>query len=660
MISCVAVLLAFGIPALFPADAREPALPAALVPEDSRPAAPFAYKPDASLRGINRESRYLTMRDGTKIAIDVWSAPGMRERRSPTLIHQTRYWRRTAIRFPFSLFRSPLDLQGPVGEFKRKMLAAGYVWVDVDTRGSGASFGSRPWDYSPDEVRDGGEIIDWIARQTWSNGRVASVGVSYPGSTAEFAIINRSPALGASVVISAPFDQYQDILAPGGIPLTFYMAEWGRLTGLLDRNKIPGASTLVNIASPGVAAVDGDMLGRRRAAAVREHRDNYAFQELLGLTFRDDLPIEAGHGASEGRLRAQAQSYAWLESRFGPDFRRRGIDLASAHAYLDDLKAAPGPVYTVAGWFDGTYANAAARRFRSRGHPGDRLLLGPWDHSYRNISPYSGGSVSGFDIIGEMAKFLDGTIGANRAPLADQARVHYYTMGAERWRAAPTWPPPSTPTRYPLAAGRRLDPAPPRSAEATEYRVDFEASTGRHSRYDTLLGRALSRPYPDRRDQASRLATFDGPPLADPVEVTGHPVADLWFTSTATDGAVFVYLEDVWPDGRVTYVTEGMLRALHRAEMSGGDGTWQPGPYRSFRRADARPIVPGEPFRMRFALLPTSYTFLPGHRIRISIAGADAAHFARIPADEGVSPILRILNGPDRPSFVELPVVATP
>ncbi|WP_298124505.1 CocE/NonD family hydrolase [Brevundimonas sp.] len=624
--------------------------------EDSRPAAPATYDTPEPARMV-RSSRYLTMRDGVRIAVDVYRPAEDPDRPRPTLVQQTRYWRTPDIRFPFSLFRSPVDLQGPLGQFKRIMVAAGYVWIDVDTRGSGASFGSRPWDYSPDEIQDGGDIADWIVAQPWSDGRIGTVGVSYSGSTAEFALINRHPAIQAAGVVSAEFDQYLDILAPGGIPLNFYMAEWGELTSSLDRNVIPGATWFERLASGGVAPVDGDWFAIQRGQAVRQHADNYDFRELLKVVFRDDLTIEAGEGASPGRLAAQAQSFAWLQARYGPDFRSRGIDLASTHAYMDDIRRAPAPVYAVTGWFDGTYANASAKRFNTLGRPGDRLIIGPWDHALHNISPWSGGQVTGFDLFGELLKFFEGTIGGDTAALTGQAPVHYYTMGAEEWRSSQVWPPASTPERVFLSGDRRLTGASDVVAGIVPYAVDFEATTGNSTRYDTLLGRALKTPYPNRAARDEKLLVFDGPVLEADVEVTGHPIANLWLTSTATDGAFFVYLEDVWPDGRVTYVTEGMLRGLHRRVSDAPAQTWSAGPNRTFLRADARPIVPGEPFQLTFDLLPTSYVFKAGHRVRIAIAGADAAHFARIPEDPTQFPVIEVLQRGEQASWVELPVV---
>jgi hypothetical protein len=112
----------------------------------------------------------------------------------------------------------------------------------------------------------------------------------------------------------------------------------------------------------------------------------------------------------------------------------------------------------------------------------------------------------------------------------------------------------------------------------------------------------------------------------------------------------------VVPDGPVTYVTEGHLRVIHRKLSSQEPPYHVLGPYRSFRRKDGAPLVPGEPAELTFALYPTSVLFRQGHRIRIAIAGADRETLARIPA-EGV-PVIHVERNAVRPSFVELPVMA--
>jgi len=120
------------------------------------------------------------------------------------------------------------------------------------------------------------------------------------------------------------------------------------------------------------------------------------------------------------------------------------------------------------------------------------------------------------------------------------------------------------------------------------------------------------------------------------------------------DGAFHVYLEDVAPDGRVTYVTEGILRAIHR-QVSDEEPLYAVlGPYHSFERADAAPLVPGEVAEIRFNLYATSVLVREGHRIRIAVAGHDASPFARYPA-EG-TPVLSVQRNNIYPSHVELPM----
>jgi putative CocE/NonD family hydrolase len=117
-------------------------------------------------------SRYLTMRDGVRIAVDLYlprtMAPGVK---LPTVLLQTRYFRAHRVAWPASAFWPGL-LEPRIARFVKN----GYAFVAVDARGSGASFGTRTQEWSPDEVRDGAEIMDWIVAQPWSNGRSARLG----------------------------------------------------------------------------------------------------------------------------------------------------------------------------------------------------------------------------------------------------------------------------------------------------------------------------------------------------------------------------------------------------------------------------------------------------------------------------------------------------
>jgi predicted acyl esterase len=103
--------------------------------------------------------------------------------------------------------------------------------------------------------------------------------------------------------------------------------------------------------------------------------------------------------------------------------------------------------------------------------------------------------------------------------------------------------------------------------------------------------------------------------------------------SDRTDGLVLAYLEDVAPDGRVTYLTEGELRLLHRKTTGSTDRTGcdpAAGTRRTFNGADAAAVVPGELMYVELPLLPTAARIQRGHRLRLSLAGADAGNFAML------------------------------
>jgi putative CocE/NonD family hydrolase len=610
----------------------------------------------ALYEGTRRTSHYVTMPDGVRLALDVILPGNLRPgERVPALLHQGRYWRSVSLRFPANVFFEGVRHQGRIGPLKEFFAERGYAWIDVDTRGSGASFGVRPWDYSPLEIQDGARIADWLLEQPWSDGRIAPVGISYSGGAAELSLLNDHAAFRAFVPVFCEFDQYAHILAPGGVPLSAWLERWGAFTRALDAGKLPVSDWRARLFVRGVRPAHP---GGRRALreAQAEHALNWDFDAMQSVVYRDDTPFASEAGVGPAQREARERSFAWLRGRLGPDFLARGTDLTSAHAWTPALRAAELPVYAASGWFDGAYAAAAIQRFHALGSvPGSRLLLGPWDHALWYVSPHGEPGPSRFDLGAELLRFVDHHVRGLPTGLEEEAAVRYFTMGAEQWRTADRWPPPDRPTRWYLAeAGTLTEAAPSRSGEDA-YTVDFEAGSGPGSRWAALDGRPLREPYPDRAKRDARLRVYDSPPLTAATEVTGHPQVTVWLRSTARDGALFAYLEDVAPDGSVRYVTEGMLRALHRRYSPPDPRDPVALPQRTFLRRDAEPLVPGEVAELRFELLPTSYVFAAGHRVRLALAGADRDHFALVPADG--PPTLHFQRGPVHASHLVLPVV---
>ena len=63
---------------------------------------------------------------------------------------------------------------------------------------------------------------------------------------------------------------------------------------------------------------------------------------------------------------------------------------------------------------------------------------------------------------------------------------------------------------------------------------------------------------------AERRLFYLTPPFEHDLELCGHAVLHLELACSTSDTAVLAYLEDVAPDGQCYYLTEGVLRALHR------------------------------------------------------------------------------------------------
>jgi uncharacterized protein len=580
---------------------------------------------------FHRSSQYLTMRDGVKIAVDVYLPAGLEPGQTvPAILHQTRYWRSVDYRWFVSPFKK-VGPRGTIGSYTQRFLRHGYAWIDVDVRGTGASFGTHPVAFSPDETKDGAEIVDWIIAQPWSNGKVGAMGISYGGGTAEMLLVNQHPAVKAVAPMFSGYDLYSEIAFPGGIHLTWFTETWSQINHRLDHNQLPSGKWMANLLVRGVRPVDGSSGRHLLPLALQEHETNWSpHREASGIVFRDDPP---------------------------PSRHIANIDVISTQTYADEIAKSGAAIYSYSGWFDGGYQLAAINRYLRHQQPSHRLILGPWDHGgRRRISPYAPGP-SKFDHAAELLKFFDMHLKGIPTGSQDDPPIRYYTMGEERWKTSTHWPPEASPLSIYFHKEGRLSMRPPPADHTPDrYQVNPTTGTGKHSRWNSLVGIPLETPYPDRKKRDQELLVYTSDPLSEALEVTGHPVATVYLSATSQDTNLFVYLEDVTPEGAVHYVTEGELRAIHRQWQPDDtlfNGT-NPLPARTFRRADAAPLIPGEVVPLTLELLPTSYQFKQGHRIRIALAGADKDHFQNL---DGPPPTWEVWHTSDRPSHVELPVI---
>ncbi|MCC7410547.1 MAG: CocE/NonD family hydrolase [Gammaproteobacteria bacterium] len=600
---------------------QPPPFAAAATPEEP-PARVSSASPAERPRGWSDCSYYLAMRDGVRLAVSLYFPAGRAPAtRAPTILIQTRYG------------RAKESLRGGEPRDVEFFLGRGYVVAIIDTRGSTSSFGPRDVEMGPDERADMDEIIAHLAAQPWSDGHVIAYGVSYMADTAVFAASRPAPALVAAIPRELDFDAYAHGFLPGGVLNEFLLYVWGRYTARIDSGRSPGDE------------------GRDCPARVE---DCAALFPLL-QPIDEDASYTLLRAAVGQRRRWTPEDY--LDAPFRDDAGRNGCSMLafSPAAELAALRRERKPMMVWGSWLDATTAEAALALFRSaRGVPMEIWITGNNHANEINADPFfperRTPAPERFAQFGMMLDFARRVLASERI----RRNVHYYVLGLGEFLETPVWPPAGVASkRYFLTASRALDGRIAAGEDVLRYVVDFSAGTGRNTRWSTQFGPPPA--YPDRRSADAKLIIFDTAVFDADMELVGTPVIDLYVAAQSADPAFFVYLEDVGADGRVTYITEGQLRAIHRAPADPRRLPYDQGPApHSFARSDALAVVPGVVMNIRFALNPTAALVRRGHRLRVAIAGADADVFRR--HSDGGQDAFDLHVGGARASAVEIPL----
>jgi uncharacterized protein len=558
----------------------------------------------------------ITMRDGTPIAVDVWLPSTIKpNERIPTLIKTTRYWRATRpgpvgrLMMHFGVGMSAIE---PDVEFFN---AHGYAIILVDARGTGASSGVRRVEWSPEEAADSTQILDWIVRQPWSNGRVGAFGTSYDANTAEMLAGQGHPALRAVVSISSDFDAWAGNVRPGGVYNRF-ADQWGKAVAALDANDICAVQNIDGIKCwlnkwvvQGVKPVDTDGEGLALKRIVERRAVTDVAQTVRKLEFRDGQ-------IAPGVSWAETNPYGLIEK---PGYRR-----------------VPMQIWT--GWFDAMTSDGAVARFINV-PSAQEIWIGPWSHGVRqDADPFK---VQNAPITPDlsamhtqMLRFFDNMLGNQPAP---KRSLGLYLMGVGRWTSIEDWEKETGRDKLELFAGvdRSLSKARPSGSGTVAHDIDFSASTGGQTRWHTQDGGG-DIIYANQAEQDKKRLVFRSDPLPAHTNVVGAPVLDLAIKSSSPTGAVHIYLEAEAPDGRVIYLSEGLLRLDLRRDGAASAGRIAyraPNPVRrSFARADALPMPTGEFVTIAIPLAIVGAQIPAGYRVRVAIAGADASLFQRYPA----------------------------
>jgi predicted acyl esterase len=348
---------------------------------------------EARFDGHQLSSQYVEVRDGTRLAVDVFlptQAGKLAEGKLPVVWMHTPYNRRTT--------GDGLTAANYPGK-ALQLVKYGYAVAVADFRGLYASFG-RNAGYNRGEWQeaakyDAYDITEWLAAQPWSNGKVGMWGCSATGGSQMQALSTAPPSLKAVFPMSCEWDVYA-FVAPGGITPkgapTMMMRGGSREER--DRSAVP---------------VDGDTDGKLLQAAIAEHAGNI---ETAGyVPFRDSQSEDFGN-------------VWWLHS--------------SPHTYAEAINRSGIAVYSATNWAEGFTGHGPAYTFNNLRTP-RKLILGPGKHcDWATVL-----EETGFDIVTEELRFFDHWLRGIDNGVMREPAVTYYTYNDAReraWKSSPVWP----------------------------------------------------------------------------------------------------------------------------------------------------------------------------------------------------------------------------
>jgi putative CocE/NonD family hydrolase len=444
------------------------------------------------------EHFFITLGDGARLAARMWLPADAVEKPVPAILEYIPYRKRDGTR-------------GRDEPMHGWFAARGYAAVRVDMRGSGESDGHMADEYLPQELNDAYEVIDWLSRQDWCNGRIGMMGKSWGGFNALQTAALRPPALKAIITACSTDDRYADDI--------HYMGG-----ALLNDNLWWGSIMLAYQARPPDPALVGEAW-----------RDQW-LERLRTLPFFPAL---------------------WLAHQKRDAYWRHG-------SVCEDFSAIACPVFAVGGWAD-AYTNAIPRLLAGLTVP--RLgLIGPWAHVY----PQDGAPGPAIGFLQEALRWWDHWLKDQDRGVMNEPMLRAFI---EEWSPAGDRDP--TPGRFvgetrwpsPHILGRAiyLNSDGLRDAPLTGEVATIRSPCWTGVAVGEWMGTGVPGQGPiDQRHDDGFSCNFDSNVLTDPIEILGGPEIDVEIASDKPIAQLCARLCDVAPDGSSRRVSYGVLNLTHR------------------------------------------------------------------------------------------------
>jgi len=652
-------------------------------PETKRVSRPFAYAGYSytSFSKVERSSAYVTMSDGTRIATEVYlpdgfTGSGAEPEKFPTIFVLTPYMRLKVNTETGEIV--PRKSSRP-DETVENFTSHGYAFVVADTRNYGASEGSAlgfGWRYQ----QDAGELVDWIAGQSWSDQNVGMVGGSHPGWTQIAAASNKPAALKAIAPAVIPMDGFTGQFFPGGIWMQGFLEGKGHselyAQQRADRNR--------NLVPAPVIDEDGDGELLDEIPLDLDESGTFLddYDEELGPwppTYPDDSPREhVYYHVFNGRIDVPGPNWPdepYIDAHAPGGETGRDIEVNMVPKVAESGVA----IFNLAGWFDGFIRGSFEWYGTLKDTNPSRILVFPGYHNLVRGFMYDEYGVEVPDVRAEYLRFFDRYLKGIDNGINTEPPIYLYNMFGDGWRFENEWPLQRQQlTPFYFGPGPALVETAPPNAGARQYKVDYahdrrygENKSGRWMGLGSIA--PIGKPVVNEQDEKS--LTFTSDPLAADTEITGHPTVELYVSSSEPYGDFYVFLSDVDESGTSMMITEGQLRSgwkdLHDNDemIDGAPLDVEPElPWHGYEieQWTDKALVDGQIVKLTFDLAPTSWTVRKGHRIRVAVAGSNYPNYALHPelspsndpnAPDTIAPTIQVRWGPDYPSKITLPVI---
>ncbi|OZV67225.1 CocE/NonD family hydrolase [Winogradskyella aurantia] len=582
----------------------------------------------------------MPMRDGVRLATDIYRPKT--EEKVPIIFSRTPY-----------NFNSWGDGEQRTRTVQQAYEAVkrGYAYVVQNERGR--YFSEGEWDILGVPLTDGYDAFSWMSNQSWSNGKIGTIGCS---STAEW-----------QMAVAALDHPSHAAMVPQA-----YGAGVGRVGNFYEQGNWYRGGVEQMLFFSWLYGVEHDKFKPRiPAGATQEDLIRISrFYDLAPENPRVDMAEALKHLPIQDIL----QNINGKREIFDKMVRRKPNDTEwyNGGLYHDDMGFGV-PSFWFASWYDVSISPNLALFNHVRNNAEDAEVR---DNQYMVIAPVlhcrytraTENTMVGERNVGDARLNYEEQIydwfdwwlkGENTNFNENTPRVQYYTMGSNTWQSSEQWPPEDTrQVTYYLNSGGManslygdgvLSTKMPRKDNPDSFTYDPMNPVTSYGGNVCCTGNAVQGGAFDQQVMETRndILVYTSDELKEGVEVTGFIESTLYVSSDVKDTDFTIKLIDVYPDGTAYNLDETIQRARYR---NGYDNE-------VFMKK-------GEIYKIDLTPMATSNYFKKGHRLRIEISSSNFPRFARnlntggnnYDESEGVVAHNSIHHSKQYPSHIKLPI----